>query len=227
MRLIAARTHGPVVQQLLRPLQRGADPPPIVPARVCQDPCAGASACDTAASGRSCGAGDVPQGARTERWGRRAWACARPQGLSGQTGWFLTLRTGCASCLWATGRPRGKQAWQCLSGQTSDCTYARLMVILTLGDTSPTMRLHHQRVGVAVCKGAPPQGFQDASRSNSNGTPAVLEDICRCCDASRDGDQPRRVTKKDCEDRRGHERRRRVLMEPGVPLACLGEGPCV
>ena len=36
LRLIAAITHGEVIRQILRHLQRAADPPPIAPARVRQ-----------------------------------------------------------------------------------------------------------------------------------------------------------------------------------------------
>ena len=42
-RPIATSTHGPVIRQILRHLQRGADPPPMAPARASQDPLAWAS----------------------------------------------------------------------------------------------------------------------------------------------------------------------------------------
>jgi hypothetical protein len=43
LRLIAAITHGQVIQKILRHLQRCAAPPPITPARACQATVAGAS----------------------------------------------------------------------------------------------------------------------------------------------------------------------------------------
>jgi hypothetical protein len=37
LRLIAAITHGEIIRKILQPLKRSADPPPIIPARVCQE----------------------------------------------------------------------------------------------------------------------------------------------------------------------------------------------
>jgi len=37
LRLIATITHGEVIWKILQPLKRSADPPPIAPARVCQE----------------------------------------------------------------------------------------------------------------------------------------------------------------------------------------------
>ena len=37
LRLIAAITHGEVIRKILQPLKRSTDPPPIAPARVCQE----------------------------------------------------------------------------------------------------------------------------------------------------------------------------------------------
>jgi hypothetical protein len=99
LRLIAAITQAAGIRKRLRHLKRAADPPPVAPARACQDPCAWASPAQDSASSRVSWAGRG-RGAPAPRHAGRAWRARvrerrlteQTEGCFGSEGWCMPPR---------------------------------------------------------------------------------------------------------------------------------------